>query len=88
VTIRRQKTKWGSSSSKGNLSFNLKLICLPEELVRYVVFHEILHLREKKHSFLFWERIRKEFPNYKDLEKSLLEYWFYTEMLSERLGFF
>ena len=85
IIIKQQKTKWGSCSNKKNLSFNLKLVCLPEELIRYVVFHEMLHLKDKKHSFLFWERIGREFPKYKDHERKLLEYWFYTEILSKNL---
>lgn len=86
LKINQQKTKWGSCSNKKNISFNLKLICLCEELIKYVVFHEMLHLKEKKHSFSFWEKIGKEFPDYKDLEKKLLKYWFHTEMLLENLG--
>jgi hypothetical protein len=86
LIVNQQKTKWGSCSNKKNLSFNLKLVCLPEHLMEYVIFHEMLHLKERKHSFSFWEKIGREFPNYKDLEKKLLEYWFYTEILMENLG--
>jgi len=86
MMVKQQKTKWGSCSSKKNLSFNLKLVCLPEHLIEYVIFHEMLHLKEKKHSFSFWGKIGREFPDYKDLEKKLLEYWFYTEIIMENLG--
>ena len=85
ITIRQQKTKWGSCSRKRNLSFNLKLICLPEKLIKYIVYHETLHLKNRKHNSLFWEKIKEEFPNYKDLEKKLLEGWFTTEILSQKL---
>jgi hypothetical protein len=81
LIINQQKTKWGSCSNKKNISFNLKLVCLPNEIIKYVVFHEMLHLKEKKHSFSFWQKIGKEFPDYKGFEKKLLEYWFYTEIL-------
>jgi hypothetical protein len=86
VSIRQQKTKWGSCSRKRNISFNLKLVCLPDNLIKYIVFHEILHLKERKHTFLFWENIKREFPDYKNLEKKLLENWFSTEILYQNLG--
>jgi predicted metal-dependent hydrolase len=79
IFIRRQKTKWASCSSKGNLSFNFWLICLPRELVRYVVCHEVLHLKEKRHDKTFREEMAREFENYKQLEKSLFEYWFFVQ---------
>jgi len=76
IFIRNQKTKWASCSSKRNLSFNLKLISLPEELIRYVVFHELLHLKERKHNHGFINRIKQKFKNFAGLEKMLFEYWF------------
>lgn len=79
IFIRRQKTKWASCSYKGNLSFNFWLICLPRELIRYVVCHEVLHLKEKRHDRAFWEIIGREFKNYKQMEKSLFEYWFFIQ---------
>ena len=85
IAIRQQKTKWGSCSKKGNISFNLKLICLPENLTKYIVYHEMLHLKQRKHNLLFWEKIKEEFPDDKDLEKKLLEYWFTTEILLQNL---
>jgi len=71
IFIRNQKTKWASCSSKRNLSFNLKLISLPEELIRYVVFHELLHLKERKHNHGFINRIKQKFKNFAGLEKML-----------------
>lgn len=82
IFIKRQKTKWASCSSKGNLSFNLWLICLPRELIRYVVCHEVLHLKERQHNKVFWEFMEREFENYKELEKSLFEYWFFIQEYS------
>lgn len=87
VAIRQQKTKWGSCSGRKNISFNLKLVCLPEQIIRYIVLHEMLHLKNKKHTQLFWEEIGKEFPQYKEIEKNLLKQWFYTEKLFENIGF-
>ena len=79
IFVRRQRTKWGSCSSNGNLSFNYWLICLPRELIRYVVCHEILHLKEKRHGKAFWEIMSREFENYKQFEKNLFEYWFFIQ---------
>ena len=81
ILIKQQKTKWASCSPRRNLSFNLKLIALPEEILRYVVYHEMTHLRERKHNDNFWRIIEKEFKNYSEMEKRLLEYWFYLEKL-------
>lgn len=85
IFVRRQRTKWGSCSSKGNLSFNFRLICLPRELIRYVVCHEVLHLKEKRHDSGFWEIMGHEFDNYKQLEKSLFEYWFFVQEYSRSM---
>lgn len=78
IFIKKQTTKWGSCSYKGNVSFNLRLVSLPERTIRYVVFHEMLHLVEKEHNNSFWETLRGEFSDYERLEKELLEYWFFT----------
>jgi|Deesub1362B_J571_1020462.scaffolds.fasta_scaffold00997_9 hypothetical protein len=77
IFIKNQRSKWASCSSNGNLSFNLKLAVLPEELMRYVVFHEVVHLKEKRHSKRFWSIVEKEFEDFKANEKKLTEYWFY-----------
>ena len=65
ITIRNQTTRWGSCSSKGNLSFNLKLMCAPKEMIEYVVLHEIMHLKHFDHSKAFWQSIEEVMPNYK-----------------------
>ncbi|MEM2914439.1 MAG: M48 family metallopeptidase, partial [Candidatus Bathyarchaeia archaeon] len=85
ITIRRQRTKWGSCSKEGNISLNLKLICLPEETIRYIVHHEATHIKHRKHNRAFWQTISQEHPNYKQIEKKLLEQWFKTEKLLQNL---
>ncbi|MEM1532435.1 MAG: YgjP-like metallopeptidase domain-containing protein [Candidatus Bathyarchaeia archaeon] len=85
IVIRRQRTKWGSCSSSGIISLNLKLICLPEEMIRYIVYHEITHLKHRKHSRTFWQIISQEYPNYREIEKELLIQWFKTEKLFQNL---
>lgn len=65
ITIRNQATRWGSCSSRGNLSFNLRIMCAPKEMIEYVVLHEIMHLRHFDHSEAFWQSIEEVMPNYK-----------------------
>jgi predicted metal-dependent hydrolase len=79
VFFKSMRTKWGSCSKKGNLTFNTYLSLLPERLIRYVVFHEMLHLRRRKHSEDFWRRLEAEFQDAGEHEKELLEYWFYIQ---------
>lgn len=76
VTLRKMKSKWGSCSPKKNMNFNKILKYLPEDLIQYVVFHEMTHLKEKKHGKEFWDIISRNFDDYKEKEKELMDYWF------------
>ncbi len=71
ISIRGQKTRWGSCSRKKNLSFNWKLIMAPEPVVEYVVIHELLHLREMNHSKRFWELVAQYCPGWREKKKWL-----------------
>ena len=71
VTIREQKTRWGSCSSKGNLNFNWKLIMAPPQVLDYVVVHELCHLHEFNHSPRFWALVEGQMPDYKAWKKWL-----------------
>ncbi|MEM2507244.1 MAG: SprT family zinc-dependent metalloprotease [Nitrososphaeria archaeon] len=84
--IKRQQTKWGSCSIKRNITLNLKLVCLPEQTIKYIIYHELAHLKHKRHDEAFWQIISQEFPDYKQQEKKLLEFWFHTEMLFQNLS--
>ncbi len=66
ITIRNQKTRWGSCSTKGNISYNVRLLCAPKEMIAYVVLHEVMHLKHFNHSLTFWEEIGKVMPDYRD----------------------
>ena len=65
VTVREQKSRWGSCSSKQNLNFNWKLIMAPPEALEYVVVHELCHLLYFNHSPLFWREVERRMPDYK-----------------------
>lgn len=64
VTIRNQKTRWGSCSSKGNLNFNCLLMLTPPEVIDSVVVHELCHLKEMNHSQRFYDEVYRVFPQY------------------------
>jgi predicted metal-dependent hydrolase len=65
VSIRSQKSRWGSCSSRGTLSFNWRLMMVPPEVLDYVILHELTHLREPNHSKRFWEKLASLDPEYK-----------------------
>ena len=64
ITIRNQRTRWGSCSSKGNLNFNCLLMLAPPEVLDSVVVHELCHRKEMNHSKQFYEEVRRVFPEY------------------------
>ena len=76
IFIRRMKTKWASCSSRRNLTINELMKYLPEQLIRYVVYHELAHLIQKKHNEKFWRIISRKYPDYQKFENQLLAYWF------------
>jgi predicted metal-dependent hydrolase len=77
VTIRNQKSRWGSCSQGKNLSFNWRLIMTPEPILEYVVVHELCHLREMNHSAKFWKLVSDYCPNWKEYRRWLTRYSYY-----------
>jgi predicted metal-dependent hydrolase len=74
ISIRNQKTRWGSCSAKNNISLNINLVLLPGKLVDYVILHELLHCRIKNHSQEFWYSLNQYVGNAKVLRLELKEY--------------
>ena len=80
VFIRDQRTRWGSCSPKGNLNFNVRLIAVPEGLLRYVVIHELAHLKYMDHSKEFWKLVGEFYPDYKKAREELKKWWTILEL--------
>ena len=71
VRITSAKTRWGSCSAKGTISFSYKLVAAPEQTINYVIAHEIAHLVHMNHSKNFWQLVEQLYPNYKQHQKWL-----------------
>jgi predicted metal-dependent hydrolase len=76
VSIRSQRTRWGSCSRRGTLSFNYRLVYLPLPLADYVIAHELCHLRHMNHSKAFWALVETVVPDWKRRRGELLRYRF------------
>ncbi len=73
ITIRNQKTRWGSCSSRGNLNFNCLLMLTPPEVIDSVIVHELCHRKEMNHSKRFYDEVLRVFPEYHKWNKWLKE---------------
>ena len=71
ITIRNQRTRWGSCTEKGSLSFNYRILFLSPEVQDYLVVHEVCHLDELNHSQKFWDLVAREIPGYRELRRRL-----------------
>lgn len=74
LSIRGQKSCWGSCSRKGNISLNWKLIMAPEEVIDYVIIHELAHLKELNHSRMFWQLVSEYCPEWRQHKKWLRDH--------------
>ena len=73
ITVRHQKTKWGSCSGKGNLNFNCLLLLMPTEVMDCVIVHELCHLKHMNHSKEFYNEVLRVCPDYKKHNRWLKE---------------
>lgn len=82
ITIRAQRTRWGSCSSLGNLNFNCLAMLCPERMRDYIVVHELCHLKHMDHSPAFWSLVARYIPDYSECRR-----WLRTDgsILIERL---
>ena len=74
ITVRNQRSRWGSCSSKGNLNFNCLLAAVPFPVMEYVVVHELCHLKQMNHSPAFWAQVEKVLPDYRLQKQWLKDY--------------
>lgn len=74
VRIRKLERRWGSCSNKKDLTFNLQLMSLPDELIDYVIMHELAHTKHLHHQAAFWAEMQENTPSYKDLRKQIKNY--------------
>ena len=74
ITIRDQKTRWGSCSARGTLSFNWRLMLAPPAILDYVVVHELCHLTHMNHSAAFWQAVEAVYPDYRTARRWLKEH--------------
>lgn len=81
VKINSAKTRWGSCNRKGSVNFTYRLLFVPEELIDYVVVHELAHLKEMNHSDRFWSVVAQTMPDYKARRKRLREYENQVELI-------
>lgn len=79
LTVKNAKTRWGSCSSENNINLNLQLMRLPEEMIDYVILHELCHTVHRHHQKSFWHALEQILPEARKLDKALnkyhLEYW-------------
>ena len=74
VFVKNQKTLWGSCSAKKNINLNINIIRLPKELMDYVILHELVHIRCRRHDKKYWQELEKIIPNARKLDRELDDY--------------
>jgi predicted metal-dependent hydrolase len=75
VAIRRQRSRWGSCSTRGTISINACLLFQRAEVVDYLIVHELMHVRHMNHSARFWQAVERHCPGWRALDRELLQGW-------------
>jgi predicted metal-dependent hydrolase len=75
LQVRCQRTRWGSCSRRGTISLNVCLLFQRPEVVRYLMIHELAHLRHMNHSTRFWSEVARHEPDWRGLDRELLRGW-------------
>jgi predicted metal-dependent hydrolase len=71
VTIRNQRSRWGSCSSRGHITLNFRLMLMPPEVREYILIHELMHLKQANHSIRYWRLVEAACPGFRDAERWL-----------------
>ena len=71
VTIRNQRSRWGSCSSRGHITLNFRLMLMPPEVREYILIHELMHLKQANHSIRFWRLVESACPGFREAERWL-----------------
>jgi predicted metal-dependent hydrolase len=74
VTIRNQRSRWGSCSARGHIALNFRLLLMPPEVCEYILIHELMHLRQPNHSIRFWRLVEAACPGFRDAERWLKQH--------------
>jgi predicted metal-dependent hydrolase len=74
VSIRNQRSRWGSCSARGHIALNFRLLLMPEHVREYVLVHELMHLRQANHSIRFWRLVEAACPGFREAERWLKEH--------------
>lgn len=74
VTVRNQRSRWGSCSARGTISLNWRLVQAPESVRDYIILHELMHLRQMNHSLRFWRAVAQACPDYRQAEAWLKQH--------------
>ncbi|MDA3792881.1 MAG: M48 family metallopeptidase [Elusimicrobia bacterium] len=82
IFIRKMATRWGSLSSKRNITLNSIVKFLPVNLIEYIIYHEVVHLKERKHGKAFKSLIENRYNDYKKYDDELFNYWFILQKVS------
>jgi predicted metal-dependent hydrolase len=74
VTIRNQRSRWGSCSSRGHITLNFRLMLMPAAVREYILIHELMHLTQPNHSIRFWRLVERACPGFRDAERWLRQH--------------